>query len=44
MSNAMTSEDDIGNVWYGAGGDLYTPETSAGGLEAIVSDAKYGPC
>jgi len=37
---------DIGSVWYAPsqGGSLFTPKTSASGLAAYVSSAKYGTC
>ncbi|KAJ6593883.1 glycoside hydrolase family 76 protein [Mycena capillaripes] len=37
---------DVGSVWYApnAGGSIFTPKTSASGLEAHIADAKYGPC
>ncbi|KAF7979100.1 hypothetical protein HWV62_43624 [Athelia sp. TMB] len=40
------ASDDVGSVWYApnAGGSVFTPETSASGLAAIVAAAKYGPC
>ncbi|KAJ7925284.1 glycoside hydrolase family 76 protein [Mycena leptocephala] len=38
--------NDVGSVWYApnAGGSVFTPKTSASGLEAHIADAKYGPC
>jgi len=38
--------DDVGSVWYApnAGGSIFTPKTSASGLEAQIAAAKYGPC
>ncbi|CAK5265762.1 unnamed protein product [Mycena citricolor] len=40
------ANNDVGSVWYApnAGGSIFTPKTSASGLEAHVADAKYGPC
>ncbi|KAJ3570958.1 hypothetical protein NP233_g4060 [Leucocoprinus birnbaumii] len=40
------ADDDIGSVWYApnAGGSIFTPKTSASGLEAHICTAKYGPC
>jgi predicted alpha-1,6-mannanase (GH76 family) len=37
---------DVGSVWYAPnqGGSIFTPKTSASGLEAHVAAAKYGPC
>ncbi|KAJ7096339.1 glycoside hydrolase family 76 protein [Mycena epipterygia] len=37
---------DVGSVWYApnAGGSIFTPKSSASGLEAHIADAKYGPC
>ncbi|KAJ7703216.1 glycoside hydrolase family 76 protein [Mycena rosella] len=37
---------DVGSVWYApnAGGSIFTPKTSASGLEAHIAAAKYGPC
>ncbi|KAJ6625661.1 glycoside hydrolase family 76 protein [Mycena sp. CBHHK59/15] len=37
---------DVGSVWYApnAGGSVFTPKSSASGLEAHIADAKYGPC
>ncbi|KAF7361894.1 Mannan endo-1,6-alpha-mannosidase DFG5 [Mycena venus] len=38
--------NDVGSVWYApnAGGSVFTPKTSASGLEAHIAAAKYGPC
>jgi len=38
--------NDVGSVWYApnAGGSIFTPKTSAAGLEAHIAAAKYGPC
>ncbi|EGO00273.1 glycoside hydrolase family 76 protein [Serpula lacrymans var. lacrymans S7.3] len=38
----MNANNDIGSVWYApnAGGSVFQPEASAGGLEAIISNAK----
>ncbi|PPQ69901.1 hypothetical protein CVT26_014164 [Gymnopilus dilepis] len=40
------ANNDIGSVWYAPnqGGSVFTPKTSASGLEAHVAAAKYGPC
>ncbi|KJA19950.1 glycoside hydrolase family 76 protein [Hypholoma sublateritium FD-334 SS-4] len=40
------ASDDVGSVWYAPnqGGSIFTPKTSASGLAAHVSAAKYGPC
>ncbi|KAF8200850.1 glycoside hydrolase family 76 protein [Pholiota molesta] len=40
------ANNDVGSVWYAPnqGGSIFTPKTSASGLEAYVSAAKYGPC
>ncbi|KAJ7725838.1 glycoside hydrolase family 76 protein [Mycena maculata] len=40
------ANNDVGSVWYApnAGGSIFTPKTSASGLEAWIADAKYGPC
>ncbi|KAF9452364.1 glycoside hydrolase family 76 protein [Macrolepiota fuliginosa MF-IS2] len=40
------ADNDVGSVWYAPnqGGSIFTPKTSASGLEAHVSAAKYGPC
>jgi len=40
------ANNDVGSVWYAPdqGGSIFTPKTSAGGLEAHVAAAKYGPC
>ncbi|KAF9268674.1 Six-hairpin glycosidase [Marasmius fiardii PR-910] len=40
------ANNDIGSVWYAPdqGGSIFTPKTSASGLEAHVAAAKYGPC
>ncbi|PFH45907.1 glycoside hydrolase family 76 protein [Amanita thiersii Skay4041] len=42
----MSASKDIGSVWYAPdqGGSIFTPKTSASGLAAFVSAAKYGPC
>ena len=39
---AMDSEHDVGSVWYAKdeGGSLWSPEASAGGLEALISAGK----
>ncbi|TFY60411.1 hypothetical protein EVG20_g7426 [Dentipellis fragilis] len=41
-----SAANDVGSVWYApnAGGSVFTPESTASGLEAFVSAAKYGPC
>ncbi|KAJ7178524.1 glycoside hydrolase family 76 protein [Mycena crocata] len=41
-----SASNDIGSVWYApnAGGSVFTPKTSASGLEAHIAAAKYGPC
>jgi len=38
--------NDVGSVWYAPnqGGSIFTPKTSASGLEGHVAAAKYGPC
>ncbi|KAJ6475349.1 glycoside hydrolase family 76 protein [Mycena vitilis] len=43
---ATDAANDPGSVWYApnAGGSVFTPKTSASGLEAHIADAKYGPC
>ncbi|KAF8893379.1 glycoside hydrolase family 76 protein [Infundibulicybe gibba] len=40
------ADNDVGSVWYepDQGGSIFTPKTSASGLAAYVSAAKYGPC
>lgn len=40
------ADNDVGSVWYAPnqGGSIFTPKTSASGLEAHVAAAKYGPC
>ncbi|KAL0581316.1 hypothetical protein V5O48_000692 [Marasmius crinis-equi] len=40
------ANNDVGSVWYAPnqGGSIFTPKTSASGLEAHVAAAKYGPC
>ncbi|KAJ6499317.1 glycoside hydrolase family 76 protein [Mycena sanguinolenta] len=40
------ASNDVGSVWYApnAGGSIFTPKTSASGLEAHIAAAKYGPC
>ncbi|KAK7057208.1 mannan endo-1,6-alpha-mannosidase DFG5 [Favolaschia claudopus] len=40
------ADNDVGSVWYApnAGGSVFTPKTSASGLEAHIAAAKYGPC
>ncbi|KXN90628.1 hypothetical protein AN958_03868 [Leucoagaricus sp. SymC.cos] len=40
------ADNDIGSVWYAPsqGGSIFTPKTSASGLEAHIAAAKYGPC
>lgn len=41
-----SASNDVGSVWYAPnqGGSIFTPKTSASGLEAHVAAAKYGPC
>ncbi|KAJ7783162.1 glycoside hydrolase family 76 protein [Mycena metata] len=43
---ATDAAGDPGSVWYApnAGGSIWTPKTSASGLEAHIAAAKYGPC
>ncbi|KAF8179269.1 hypothetical protein K438DRAFT_1977340 [Mycena galopus ATCC 62051] len=38
--------DAAGSVWYApnTGGSIFTPKTSASGLEAQIAAARYGPC
>ncbi|KAK7045586.1 hypothetical protein VNI00_007418 [Paramarasmius palmivorus] len=40
------AQNDIGSVWYAPnqGGSIFTPKSSASGLEAHIAAAKYGPC
>jgi len=40
------ADDDVGSVWYAPnqGGSVFTPKTSASGLAAHISNAKYGTC
>lgn len=40
------ANNDIGSVWYAPdqGGSIFTPKTSASGLAAHISAAKYGTC
>jgi len=43
---ATDASDDVGSVWYAPdqGGSIFSPQSSASGLEAEIAAAKYGPC
>ncbi|KAI0047159.1 glycoside hydrolase family 76 protein [Auriscalpium vulgare] len=44
LTNALTAQNDVGSVWYAAGGDLYSPKSSTSGIQALVAGAQFGAC